>query len=59
MKGGVISLYYANDIILFVDKDEEWARNLKWILTCFELSIIIKVGLSPLTLKEVRRSTCL
>jgi hypothetical protein len=30
-------LQYANDTILFVDKNLEYAENLKWILTCFEL----------------------
>jgi hypothetical protein len=33
----VISLQYANDTILFVEKNEDYAKNLKWILTCFEL----------------------
>jgi hypothetical protein len=36
-EGGVISLQYADDIILFVDKDLELTKNLKWTLTCFEL----------------------
>jgi hypothetical protein len=31
VEGGVISLQYADDTILFVDKDEESARNLKWV----------------------------
>jgi hypothetical protein len=35
--GGVISLQYADDTILFLDKDESQARNLKCILTCFEM----------------------
>jgi hypothetical protein len=34
--GGVISLQYADDTILFLEKDVEMARNLKWLLTCFE-----------------------
>jgi hypothetical protein len=37
IEDGVISLQYANDTILFVDKNLEYAENLKWILTCFEL----------------------
>jgi hypothetical protein len=36
IEGGVISLQYADDTILFVDKNLEYAENLKWILTCFK-----------------------
>jgi hypothetical protein len=35
--GGIISLQYVDDTILFVDKDIAYAENLKCILTCFEL----------------------
>lgn len=34
--GGVISLQYANDTLLFLEKNMKIARNLKWLLTCFE-----------------------
>jgi hypothetical protein len=34
--GGVISLQYADDTIIFLQKDLGMARNLKWLLTCFE-----------------------
>ena len=34
--GVVICLQYADDTILFMDKDEPKAANLKMILTCFE-----------------------
>jgi hypothetical protein len=34
--GGVISLQYADDTILFLEPDSHMARLLKWILTCFE-----------------------
>ena len=34
--GGVVSLKYADDTILFLDNSVECAKNLKWILTCFE-----------------------
>ena len=34
--GGVISLQYVNGTILLLEKDIEMARNLKWLLTCFE-----------------------
>jgi hypothetical protein len=37
IEGRVISLQYANNTILFMAKDKEYARNLKWILSCFEL----------------------
>jgi hypothetical protein len=44
VEGGVISLQYADDTILFVDKEEEYARNLKWTLTCFEMLSGIRVN---------------
>jgi hypothetical protein len=34
---GVINLQYADDSILFLENDVAYARNLKYILTCFEL----------------------
>jgi hypothetical protein len=34
--GGVISLQYADDTLLFLQNDERNAINLKWTLTCFE-----------------------
>jgi hypothetical protein len=34
--GGVVSLQYADDTLLFLEKDVSVAFNLKWILTCFE-----------------------
>jgi hypothetical protein len=37
VEGGVISLQYVDGTILFVDNEVEGARNLKWVLTCFEL----------------------
>ena len=33
---GVVSLQYADDTILFLDNYFEHAKNLKWILSCFE-----------------------
>jgi retron-type reverse transcriptase len=32
-----IVVQYADDIILLIENNETYARNLKWILTCFEL----------------------
>jgi hypothetical protein len=37
IEGGVVSLQYADDTILFIEKEKTYARNLKWILTCFEM----------------------
>jgi mannosylglycoprotein endo-beta-mannosidase len=34
--GGIISLQYADDTIIFVDNDVVVARNLRWVLTYFE-----------------------
>jgi hypothetical protein len=34
--GGIITLQYADDSILFLDNDINMAQNLKWLLTCFE-----------------------
>lgn len=36
VENGVVSLLYADDTILFLDSDTSQARNMKWILTCFE-----------------------
>jgi hypothetical protein len=54
---GVICLKYADDTILFSNKDLELATNLKWVLTCFEQvsGMIINYDKSehiPLCLKE-------
>ena len=34
--GGVISLQYDDDTILFLEPNENYARHLKWFLSCFE-----------------------
>ena len=46
--GGIISLQYADDTLLFLDNNLDKARALKWMLSCFEQlsglkSIMIKV----------------
>jgi hypothetical protein len=33
---GVVSLQYADDTLIFLEKDEGNGVNLKWTLTCFE-----------------------
>jgi hypothetical protein len=59
---GVISLQYADDTILFVDSNPEKARNLKWVLTCFERVSGMKVNynkseLVPLNLEPDKAET--
>jgi hypothetical protein len=44
VEGGVISLQYAADTILFIDKNEEGVRNLKSILTCFEMMSAMRIN---------------
>jgi hypothetical protein len=34
--GGIISLQYADDTLLFLDNSLDKAANLKWLLVCFE-----------------------
>jgi hypothetical protein len=34
--GGIISLQYADDTLLFLENDLEKASTLKWLLVCFE-----------------------
>jgi hypothetical protein len=34
--GGVLSLQYVDDKLLFLKDDLEMANNLKWILLCYE-----------------------
>jgi hypothetical protein len=41
---GVISLQYADDTILFVENEVAYAKNLKCILTCFELMSGMRVN---------------
>ena len=35
-EGGIICLQYADDTILFLDKNLDYANNLKMVLHCFE-----------------------
>jgi len=54
---GVVCLQYADDTIIFLDKDPNKARNLKWILTCFEHMSGMRVNylkseLVPLNLED-------
>jgi hypothetical protein len=42
--GGVVSLQYVDDTPLFLDKDPEVALNLKWVLTCFEKILGMRIN---------------
>jgi len=35
-QGGIISLQYADDTLLFLQNDIDKARHFKWLLACFE-----------------------
>jgi hypothetical protein len=55
--GGIISLQYADDTILFLKNDIAMARNLKWLLTCFEQMSGMRINyhksdLMPINLTE-------
>jgi hypothetical protein len=57
VEGGVISLQYADDTIRFIAKEEQYAKNLKWILTCFELMSGMRINynkskLVPINIEE-------
>lgn len=40
----LISLQYADDTILFLDPDPNYAKNLKWLLACFERLYGMKIN---------------
>lgn len=42
--GGVVSLQYDDDTIMFLKDSLEYARNFKWILTCFEKLSSLKIN---------------
>lgn len=44
LEGGVISLQYADDILLFLENNLEKASNLKWLLVCFEQMSSMKIN---------------
>jgi hypothetical protein len=62
IEGGVISLQYADDTILFMDDNLESAKNLKWILSYFELMSGMRinyhkselVAINPSEMEEVQ-----
>jgi hypothetical protein len=59
----LLSLQYVDDTILFVANKVECARNLKWVLTCFELISGIRVNyhkseLVPMNISEEENIMC-
>ena len=44
VNGGAMCLQYADDTILFIQESVEYAKNLKWILTCFEKLFGFKIN---------------
>ena len=43
-QGGIVSLQYADDTILFLENDIVKARNLKWLLDCFESLLGMRIN---------------
>ena len=44
LEGGIISLQYADDTLLFLENNLEKASNLKWLLVCFEQMSDMKIN---------------
>ena len=42
--GGIISLQYVDDTLLFLKNNMEKANNLKWLLICFEQMSGMKIN---------------
>jgi len=68
VEGGIISLQYADDTLLFLENNMEKACNLKWLLVCFEQmsgmkinydkSDLLTVGLEEVHANEFARLFC-
>ena len=43
VEGGVISLQYADDTLLFLEDNLDNANNLKWLLICYEKMTGMKI----------------
>jgi hypothetical protein len=54
MDGGVISLQYADDTLLFLEDNLEKADNLKWLLLCFEQMTGMRINFDKSDLLTVR-----
>lgn len=55
--GGIMCPLYADDTILFLENNVEQAKNLKWVLTCFEQVLGMKINynkseLIPISLED-------
>jgi len=44
IEGGIISLQYADDTLLFLENNLKKACNLKWLLVCFEQMSGMKIN---------------
>jgi hypothetical protein len=44
VEGGVISLQYADNTLLFLENDLEKASTMKWLLVCFEQMSGMKIN---------------
>jgi len=44
VEGGIISLQYADDTLLFLENNSEKASTLKWLLVCFEQMSGMKIN---------------
>jgi len=44
IEGGIISLQYADDTLLFLENNIEKANNLKWLLLCYEQMTGMKIN---------------
>jgi mannosylglycoprotein endo-beta-mannosidase len=55
--GGIISLQYVDDTILFVENNPETARNLKWVLIYFEQVSRMRINYSKSELIPINMET--
>lgn len=53
LPGGVISLQYADDTILFLEPSINNARNVKWLLACFDQLSSMKINFSKCDLLSI------
>jgi hypothetical protein len=54
---GIISMQYANDTLLFLKKNLDNARNLKWLLTCFEQMYGMRINFHKCDMVPINIST--
>jgi hypothetical protein len=55
--GGVVSLQYADDTLIFLERDERNAINMKWLLTCFEQISGMKINYHKSELMAINLSS--